>query len=726
MIAVTGQGSPDARHGGGFAHNSSDPRHAMSADADSPPDDRRTDTPDDPGVAPPGSHDPPDAGGADGPAMTTDGSGISHDASLRDGRRLKSTEEGYWADHVSKRERDALLASAINASNTMVVLADVTRDDQPLIYVNRYFCEFTGYDPEEILGRNCRFLQFRHGERVEQGTEEPRGRIRAALETRDFVRTVLRNFKKDGTEFRNELFMSPVEGADGEVNYFAGVQNDTSVRDRLVDDLAASESALRGVFEASPVALGLVKRGSVGRATHLRVNPAAAALLGADPEDCVGKAFRDLGGPADLGPRLERAFDRVDAGGGPVRFRFDATADGTASSFTVAVTAVEPPELAPGAVPPEETRDARRYCYAVEDLTAFGESERERALMRAAVEKADAATAILSPDLDPPGPRFLYTNPAATRLTGYGPETLLDELVTELDGRQTDPAFPARFRQALKQHGAFRGDSIIRHADGGQKTVEWNVSAVRDDGGAATHFVATLTDVADRRERERQVLEAQAREQARIARDLHDGVAQQLAGLSLLCGTLARRVETGEDAGEAVAQIREVVADAARELRGVAHGLMPLDRGPGGLAKGLDRLAKQTAALGAAACAAEFPDGTLPVADPEVAHHLYRIAQEAVGNAVRHGGAKRVALRLARGGTDRAVLTVTDDGSGLPAEAVPDAPAGSPGVAVPPGGGMGLTAMRYRAQSIGGELRFERPDAGGTRVVCEFPHADAG
>ena len=264
---------------------------------------------------------------------SADPSAAPHDPSQRDGKRLQHDEEGYWDEAIGPGERHTLLATAVSAANTMVVMADVTRDDQPLIYVNRYFCEFTGYEPEEVLGRNCRFLQFRHGERVEQGVDEPRQQINEALRNEQFVRVILRNFKKNGEEFRNELFMSPVEDENGDVTFFVGVQNDTSVRDRLVDDLKESEASLRGVFDASPVALALLERGVTGRAKHLRVNPTAAGLLGADPEDCKGKTFAQLNAPPALEERLKAALATVDAGRGPVRFRFDAQVKGEAKKL---------------------------------------------------------------------------------------------------------------------------------------------------------------------------------------------------------------------------------------------------------------------------------------------------------------------------------------------------------------------------------------------------------
>ena len=379
---------------------------------------------------------------------------------------------------------------------------------------------------------------------------------------------------------------------------------------------------------------------------------------------------------------------------------------GEAKSYTVAVTRVEASDAW------EQRRDARRFCYAVEDLTAFSQSERQRALMRAAVEHSDVPTLILSPDVDPPGPRILYGNPAAAELTGRSVEALVNVLLTDLDGPGTDADAPARMRQALKETGRYRGESVIHRADGAPLTVEWSVSAVRDEGGAVTHFTAALPDVRERRELERQVLQAQTREQARIARDLHDGVAQQLAGLTMMCGTLKQQAAAGEDVAGVADGIAEAVRDAARDLRGVAHGLMPLDSRRGGLEDGLRRLATITSEITPARCCLQTPDGPVPVGDPEVAHHLYRIAQEAVGNSVRHGRAGAVTLALALDGPDWAVLKITDDGRGFDPAAV----------AADPDSGMGLAGMRFRAKAIHGRLSFETPAGGGTRVVCGFPH----
>ncbi|MEM9703622.1 MAG: ATP-binding protein, partial [Planctomycetota bacterium] len=260
-------------------------------------------------------------------------------------------------------------------------------------------------------------------------------------------------------------------------------------------------------------------------------------------------------------------------------------------------------------------------------------------------------------------------------------------------------------------------------------TVMWDVSAVRDGDGTPTHFAATLRDLRDQRALEARVLNAQTREQARIARDLHDGVAQQLAGLDMLCGLLTAQAADGEDVTETVEHIAGAVRGAARHRRGGAPGLMPRDEDRVGLTKGLKRLAKLTTEIGTARCAFETPDGPVLVADFSVAHHLYRIAQEALGNAIRHGGAANVTITLATRDADLAELIVDDDGTGFdPAAEEADARSDDARLRRDYGDdeegeqGMGLSAMRFRARSIHGRLRFERRDSGGMRVACTFPH----
>ncbi|NNJ25438.1 PAS domain-containing sensor histidine kinase [Alienimonas chondri] len=641
-----------------------------------------------------------------------------HDSSIRDGKRLKNSEQGYWSETVSEADRGALLSTVINAANTMITLSEKREDGEtPLIYVNRYFCEFTGYEPEEILDRDCRFLQFKDGVRIETGNENNRAEMREAIRSEQYVRLMLRNFKKDGTEFRNELYLSPVEETNGKSRFFVGVQNDVTERELLIERLRGSEASLNATFASSPVALSLVERTDDGTVRHLRVNPSAARLLlrnvdpGLSPDEmvkrCVGRSLGDLGVPAPLTDWLNEAFDQIasgEAGAEPLRTRLDQLVHGERRHLAVSAVSVDSRREGP-----------QRFCYTAEDLTEFDVLEAERLLMRSAVQQTDVPTLILSPDVDPPGPYILYANPAAAALAGRSAEELTGELLTALNGPRTDPDAPARMRQALKQEGKYHGEAAIQQADGTSLVVEWDVSAIRGEDGTPTHYAATLRDLRGRRELESQVLSAQTREQARIARDLHDGVAQQLAGLNMLCGMLKLQAEEGEDVTEVVDSIADAVQGAARDLRGVAHGLMPLDPDRGGLAEGLSRLANLTTEITAAHCELLTPDGPVAVDDPGVAHHLYRIAQEALSNAVRHGKAKHVHVTLANDGPDRAFLIIADDGVGFDAEQA----------AENPDAGIGLSAMQFRAQAVYGQLRFESPDSGGTRVVCTFPHFDS-
>ena len=214
------------------------------------------------------------------------------------------------------------------------------------------------------------------------------------------------------------------------------------------------------------------------------------------------------------------------------------------------------------------------------------------------------------------------------------------------------------------------------------------------------------------------VLQFQERERARLGRDLHDGVCQSLAGISLLLGIFADQLARGEGtAGEHAAEVRrlqELLGQALFETRAVSHGLTPVELDPAGVpfALALEGLARRTDACFGITCTVRCPTGL--TLGGTVAVHLYRIAQEAVGNAQRHGAAARVAIGLSRRGA-RLHFTVRDDGVGIPEP-------------VPVHDGLGLRTMAYRAAMVGGNLRVRRGGLGGgtvdgrpgTTVSCSF------
>jgi signal transduction histidine kinase len=205
---------------------------------------------------------------------------------------------------------------------------------------------------------------------------------------------------------------------------------------------------------------------------------------------------------------------------------------------------------------------------------------------------------------------------------------------------------------------------------------------------------------------EREVLEAGDRERERVGHDLHDGLGQHLTGVALMSHVLAQRLQTqaSPQAGEAQ-RISEMVNEATLRTRDLARGLSPVRLPAEGLAAALRALAGGARELFDVEC--EFAgDDAADVRDLGAATHLYRIAQEALTNSVRHGRARHVRIELRRrdGGT---LLSVADDGVGI---------GKSPGTA-----GMGLKIMEYRAHMIGASLEIGPGPAGGTYVACKLP-----
>ena len=227
------------------------------------------------------------------------------------------------------------------------------------------------------------------------------------------------------------------------------------------------------------------------------------------------------------------------------------------------------------------------------------------------------------------------------------------------------------------------------------------------------HSLVVLQDVSERKQLERAILHAVNREQYRIGNDLHDGLGQELTGIALMLRGVAGRL-TAEYPPilPEIEGITRLVSNAIESTRALARGLSPVNLERGGLQDALDGLAMHAAELYGGPDSLHAPFAVEATLEWELANHLYRIAQEAVRNAVRHGQARSIRLHLSSA-TAKVRLTVTDDGSGMPPGAVD-------------GTGMGLKIMRYRARILGGEVRFEPAEGGGTRIVCECPIEPAG
>jgi signal transduction histidine kinase len=218
---------------------------------------------------------------------------------------------------------------------------------------------------------------------------------------------------------------------------------------------------------------------------------------------------------------------------------------------------------------------------------------------------------------------------------------------------------------------------------------------------------ALRREMAERQRLEEEILKVSEREQRRIGHDLHDNLCQHLTATALAGQVLGERLaaKTLPEAADAarVVQLAEEGIDLARNL---ARGLYPVEMEAEGLMGAFQELSANITRSGRFRCLFECERPVL-IEDDATATHLYRIAQEAVRNAMQHSKCKRIEITLSEGG-GVVKLTVEDDGIGLPETPLP-------------GGGLGIRIMAHRASMIGGSFSTEPAPSGGTIVTCSLP-----
>lgn len=228
------------------------------------------------------------------------------------------------------------------------------------------------------------------------------------------------------------------------------------------------------------------------------------------------------------------------------------------------------------------------------------------------------------------------------------------------------------------------------------------------DHGAVSGLVCTVQEVTARKALEQEILEISNREQRRLGSDLHDGLGQELTGLSLLLKGL--EVQLSRESPQylpQVVKISDLLARAIQSTRSLARGLAPVNLERGGLPEALKHLAARCTDMYNLQCTFSNGGPKLPELEEGAATHLYRIAQEATTNAARYARAKAIDIELRSSGR-KLQLSIKDDGIGLSAGLAHGAP------------GLGLKIMEYRARMLGGTINFEEPGPG-TRIVLSAP-----
>jgi PAS domain S-box-containing protein len=304
--------------------------------------------------------------------------------------------------------------------------------------------------------------------------------------------------------------------------------------------------------------------------------------------------------------------------------------------------------------------------------------------------------------------RIVRFNRACEQTTGFASSEVVGEVFWRRFVPQ-DEVDPVRrmFDTLLSRKGRAEHENSWLTRSGELRMISWSNTVLTDEDGNVQYVIGTGIDITDRKTLEREILEISDREQRRIGHDLHDSLGQQLTALEFQGQALVGKLKSAAPAlVEPARDICRHIQQTIRNTRLLSHGLSPVPLGEEGLMTALAELAAGVGAMNGVQC--EFGCArTVLVTDATVATHLYRIAQEAVNNALKHSRARFIRVRLEED-REHWRLSVEDDGRGL-----------DPGVRKSTG--MGLRIMNHRARLVGASLEVQSVEPSGLRIECTVP-----
>jgi len=239
---------------------------------------------------------------------------------------------GIVTDITERKEREAELTKkteAMEKAPVGITLTDPEQPDNPLVYANERYCELTGYEEPELIGRNCRFLQ---------GTEtdpEASAEIHNAIDNEAEVSTVLRNYRKDGTMFWNHVTIAPIKGKDGAVTNFVGFQEDVTERIERNQQQELAET----VFQNTQDALFIIDVAENGEFYVERVNEIYEELTGLSNTEITGQTPTEIVGE-EIGSVIESQYSKCVEQQETIRYPEEIPVDGEQRQWETKVTPV--------------------------------------------------------------------------------------------------------------------------------------------------------------------------------------------------------------------------------------------------------------------------------------------------------------------------------------------------------------------------------------------------
>lgn len=646
------------------------------------------------------------------------------------GRRLFTVILRDITDRI--RAEEALMASEqrfrtiMDSAPVLVWVSDTTK---LCTWFNKPWLEFVGRTLEQELGNG--WAENVHPDDMDRCLMI----YETSFDARKPFEMTYRLRRHDG-EYRWLLDKGiPLHGAEHEFTGYIGSCVDITDRKQAEAAVRAKEAQLWLITQNTPVMLTQCSRDL----TYTFANRACAQTLNLEPDQIIGKSIREvLGDDAfkNIKPQIEQVLQ-----GKRVEFVSEIPYPHAGRRIVHAVYV--PDTDAMGGV--------TGWLASITDITERrmieNELRRERAFLRQVIDATPSMIFVK----DREG-RFLLGNEALARSCGTTVEKLKGRTDADFDRTAEQIAHFQKIDHEVMSSGKTVRipEEEITQADGLVRWFSTGKVPLFNDDGACDKVLGVATDITEHKqvlaklehakvELEQRVAERTAelvtanenlvaqiderhrlenalidiseQEHRRLGQDLHDGLCQSLSGLAFMGRSLTKTLEgQGLDglAAEA-ASLAELIHHSAEQARNIARGLHPVVMDSEGLASALLELAEQHS--GEVVCRLQCAR-MVPIADNVTALHLYRIAQEAVVNALKHAAPKTITLSLKQH-QNLLTLSVDDDGRGLPGP-------------FHPGKGMGLYLMKYRANVIGADFSIERRKNGGTRVTCSLRMPEAG